>query len=74
MIWTLKTEWWLIIKRAWSIRFIVIAMILTGLEVFLQFFPWFDWMSQTMFATLLFFISIAAFISRIIAQKNLIGM
>lgn len=65
----LYDNWKAILKQAWSIRFIVLAGVLSGIEVILPFFA--DSMPRGIFSLLSFFAVAAAFISRIVAQKNI---
>jgi len=65
----LYENWKEIVKQAWSIRFIVLAGILSGVEVILPFFA--DSMPRGIFSLLSFFAVAGAFISRIVAQKNI---
>lgn len=65
----LYDNWRDILKRAWSIRFMIIAGVLSGVEVALPFFePMFP---QGVFAALSAISVGAAFIARLIAQKDL---
>lgn len=64
----LYDNWKEILQKAWSIRFIVLAGILSGIEVILPFFA--DSMPRGVFSLLSFFAVAGAFISRIVAQKN----
>jgi hypothetical protein len=64
----LYDNWKEILKQAWSIRFIVLAGVLSGIEVILPFFA--DSMPRGVFSLLSFFAVSGAFISRIVAQKN----
>jgi hypothetical protein len=65
----LASDWKDILKKAWSIRFIVLAGLLSGLEVILPFFS--TKMPPGVFAGLSFAAVAAAFVSRIVAQKDL---
>ena len=65
---TLYENWRDILKKAWSIRFMIIAGILSGVEVALPFFePLFP---QGIFAALSGISVGAAFIARLVAQKD----
>jgi hypothetical protein len=66
---TLYDNWKDIVRRAWSIRFIVLAGLLSGCEVILPLF--YDAFPRHVFAILSFFAVTAAFVSRIVAQKDL---
>jgi hypothetical protein len=65
----LKNDWRTVLRKAWSIRFIVLAGLLSGAEIILPFFA--DAIPRGTFATLSFIAVSGAFISRIIAQKDL---
>lgn len=57
--------------RAWSIRFLVFAGLLSGLEVAL---PFFDWeLPPRVFSALMLLVVTAAFIARIVAQRSVPG-
>ena len=58
-----------IIRKAWSIRLIILAGLLSGLEVVLPFFS--SAIPPAVFSTLSFFAVGGAFIARIVAQKDL---
>lgn len=66
----LRGDWKWILLHAWSAKFMMLAVVLTGLEAFLQFFPWFDFMSDMQFAFTMLFISIAALVARVVAQNS----
>jgi hypothetical protein len=65
----LASDWKEILKKAWSIRFIILAGVLSGLEVILPFFS--TAMPPGVFASLSFAAVAAAFVARIMAQKDL---
>lgn len=65
----LYDNWKEIVKKAWSIKFIIIAGLLSAVEVILPLF--FDYLDRGVFAALSFFAVSAAFISRLTAQKDL---
>jgi hypothetical protein len=64
----LYENWKDIVKKAWSIRFIVLAGVLSGIEVILPFFS--DSIPHGLFALLSFSAVSAAFVARIVAQKD----
>ncbi len=64
----LYSNWKEIIRKAWSIRFIVMAGILSGCEVILPLFG--DSIPRNLFASLSLFFVTAAFIARIVAQRD----
>jgi len=65
----LYPNWKEIARRAWSIRFLVLAGILSGLEVILPFFS--DEIPRNLFAILSFVAVSAAFVARLVVQKGL---
>ena len=62
-------NWKDILKLSWSIRFIIIAGILQAIEVVLPFFM--HSFNSGTFTVLTFVATVAAFISRIVAQNGL---
>lgn len=64
----LYPNWKEILHKAWSIKFMIIAGLLSAGEVVLPMFG--DVIPRTLFATLSGFFCCAAFISRLVAQKN----
>jgi hypothetical protein len=66
---TLNPEWRAILKRAWSIRFMALAAILSGLEVAVPIL--FVDLPRNLFALLSFVSVAAAFVARLVAQKGL---
>lgn len=64
----LYENWREIVKKAWSIRLIVLAGMLTGCEVMLPIVS--STIPAGMFAGLSFVATTAAFIARLIAQKD----
>jgi hypothetical protein len=65
----LYSNWKDIVKKAWSIRFIILAGLLSGAEVILPFFA--DSIPQGLFAVLTLLAVSGAFISRIVVQRDL---
>lgn len=68
----LLPDWKRILRKAWSIRLIGIAAVLTGAEAVLSAFGT-DWIPVPMWGrmTLIFVVMMAAFGLRLIAQKDL---
>jgi uncharacterized membrane protein len=68
----LSAEWRRILRKAWSIRFILLAGVLTGAEMVLQ-FTGVDWMPIPQGARMLviFLLMGGAFVARLLAQKGL---
>ena len=62
-------NWKEILRRSWSLRFIILAGILSGLEVILPFFS--DVIPRNVFAVLSFAAVSAAFVARLVAQKGI---
>jgi hypothetical protein len=65
----LYTNWKEIVSKAWSIKFIILAGVLSASEVILPLF--FDYFDRGTFAVLSFVAVSGAFISRLIAQKDI---
>lgn len=66
----LVSNWWTVLKRAWSIRWIVLAGFLSGLEVFLPIIDGYINIPRGLFAAFSGVATCAAFISRIMVQKG----
>jgi len=66
---TFRPDWRRILTRAWSVRLMLLAGLLSGLEVALQYIdlP----LPPGVFAALMTVIVAAAFIARLMAQENL---
>lgn len=62
-------EWKQILKRAWSVRLIILAGVLTGLEAVLVFFTPIS--TPRWFPLLVFAVTMSALVARLIAQRNL---
>jgi F0F1-type ATP synthase assembly protein I len=64
----LIADWQWVLKRSWSVRFLALAALLSGLEALLPllsaFFP------RGVFALLSFFTTAAAFAARFVAQSK----
>lgn len=65
----LLTNWKRILKRAWSIRLLILAGVLSGIEVVLPFFS--DSIPRGPFAVLSFLAVGGAFVARLVAQKEM---
>jgi len=65
---TLLDDWKWVLKKAWSVRLITLAGLFSGLEAALPLFT--DSMPKGLFALLAVFVSIAAIIFRVVAQKG----
>ena len=64
----LYDNWKSILKKAWSIRLMLLAGLLSGIEVALPFFQ--DTIPRGIFAALSIFAVGGAFVARLVAQKN----
>ena len=62
-------NWKEILRRSWSLRFIILAGILSGIEVILPLFS--DEIPRNLFAALSFMAVSAAFVARLVAQKGI---
>ena len=65
----LDTEWKRIVRHAWSIRFIVIAGLLSGAEIVLPMFS--DVIPRNIFAGLSILAVIAGLYSRLVYQRSI---
>lgn len=66
---TFLANWEEILKKAWSVRLMILAGLLSGVEVVLPFFS--DAIPRGPFAVLSFFAVAAAFVARMVVQKDL---
>lgn len=64
----LYENWREILRRAWSVRFMILAAVLSALEVALPFFE--DHFPRGLFAGMSGACVAAAFVARLIAQKD----
>jgi hypothetical protein len=62
-------NWSQILRKSWSLKFIILAAILTACEAILPMY-W-DEFSRETFAALTFITIIAAFVARLVAQKDI---
>ena len=65
----LYDNWKEIVRRSWSLRFIILAGILSGIEVVLPLIG--DQFAPGTFAALSFISVAAAFVARLVAQKGI---
>lgn len=65
----LYANWKEILRRSWSLRFIILAGALSGIEIVLPFFS--DAIPRNLFAVLSFFAVFAAFVARLVAQRGI---
>ena len=64
-------DWKHVAKHAWSIRFIVLAALLSGVEIVLPMFD--DTMPRGLFAVLTLIVTVAAAVARLIPQQKMRG-
>lgn len=64
----LYDDWKTILKKAWSIRFMLLAGVLSAIEVILPFFE--DHFPRGVFAAMSGAAVCAAFVARLVAQKD----
>lgn len=64
----LYDNWKEILRKAWSIRFMIIAGVLSGIEIILPLFA--EHFPRNIFAILSFVFVAAAFVSRLVAQRD----
>lgn len=67
----LAANWKSILRRAWSVRLMLLAGLLSGAEVVLPLVG--DAIPRSIFAALSFVIVAAAFVARLVAQEGLDG-
>ena len=65
----LHDEWRAIVRKAWSVRLLVLAFILSAAEVMLPFFV--DALPKGLFAALSGLTVAGAFVARLVAQRDL---
>lgn len=65
----LYDNWREIVRRSWSLRFIILAGMLSGCEIALPLFA--DQIPRNLFAVLSFVAVSAAFVARLVAQKGI---
>lgn len=66
---SLRTDWRRILRRAWSVRLMVLAGVLTGCETLLPLYV--DALPRGLFAALSVLVITGALIARVVAQKGL---
>jgi hypothetical protein len=67
----LARNWWVVLRYAWSIRLIVIAGLLSGIEVALPLVGDALPIPAGLFAGLSLLVTALAFIARLVAQKGI---
>ncbi len=68
---TLAPDWKIILRKAWSVRLMLLAAVLSAAEAVLPFFS--DVIDRRVFALLLAGITFGALVARIVAQRGLDG-
>lgn len=66
---TLNENWQVLVRKAWSVRFMLMAFVFTMAEVMLPFFS--DSVPPRLFAVMSGIAVAGAFVSRLIAQKDM---
>lgn len=66
---TLIEDWKRILKKAWSVRLIALAGLLSGCEIILPMYS--DVIPRGAFAILTSIVAVAAMVSRVVVQKKL---
>lgn len=61
-------DWKRVLRRAWSVRLVIAAAVMSGVEIALPFFS--DVIPRGLFAGLSFFAVAGAFVARLYAQKD----
>ncbi|MDF1606944.1 hypothetical protein PZ897_02005 [Hoeflea sp. YIM 152468] len=67
---TLLPDWRRVLRRAWSVRLMILAAVLSGAEVALPFLDGLLEIAPGVFAALSALTTAAAFAARLIAQKD----
>lgn len=65
----IKHDWRDVVRRAWSVKFMALAFVLTMAEVMLPFFS--DAVPPKLFAALSGLAVAGAFVARLVAQKDI---
>jgi hypothetical protein len=66
---SLIEDWRRVLKKAWSVRWMIVAGLLSGVEIVLPLFS--DSFPRHIFAAMSFFAVFAALVSRFVAQKSM---
>lgn len=69
----LVANWRRVLRYAWSVRLIILAGLLTGIEALLPLFPDLFGLSPGWLGTVTFLIVMAALVSRFVAQDSVSG-
>lgn len=70
---TLLSDWRDVLRRAWSIRLILLAGLLSGLEVALPLLDGVVDLPRGLFAALSMAMTAGAFVARLVAQREVVG-
>lgn len=66
-------NWKKVLIHAWSIRLIVLAAVLSGIEIVIPLMPTFVEIPPGYFAGASFVVTVAAFVARLTAQQSVSG-
>lgn len=69
----LASEWWRVLRYAWSIRLLVVAGVLSGAEIALPLIQDLLPIPRGVFAGLSFLATAGAFVARLVAQQSVSG-
>ena len=64
-------NWRTVLRKAWSMRLMIVAALMSGVEIALPLF--YDAIPRGAFAALSFFAVAGAFVARLVAQKDFNG-
>ena len=65
---TVAADWRYVLRHAWSVRLLVLAALLSGVEIVLPF--WSDYFSRGLFTALSFIATAGALAARLMVQKE----
>ncbi len=65
----LGTDWKLVLRRAWSVRLLAVAIVLSAVEVVMPFAD--GWLPRGWLALATLAVTVAALVARVIAQRDL---
>jgi hypothetical protein len=66
----LVSNWWAVLTRAWSVRLLIVAALLSAAEVVLPIYQQIYMLPNRLFAILSGLFTFGALIARIVAQRN----
>lgn len=67
----LRSDWRTILRRAWSVRLILLASLLTGLEAALPFLPEMTYLPPGTLAAIASVVTGLALLARVVAQRDM---